>query len=67
MDEHSGTLRTESRFIIRWAMRVKRCANCGPSHSASDYSDCVYAKNLINARCLQVCANGHLIMHRPFT
>ena len=53
MDEHSGTLRTESHFIIVWAMRVKLWANCGPSHSASDSSGCVWAKYLIKARCLE--------------
>jgi len=37
MDEHSRQLGTDSNFIIVWAIRVKRGANCRRLHSLSDF------------------------------
>lgn len=36
MYEHSRKLRTDSHFIIVWAVHVKRRANCGRSDFTSD-------------------------------
>lgn len=50
MDEHSRHHGTDSHFIIVWAIRVKRRAKCGRSHSASGSICSVLGENRKGAK-----------------